>query len=81
MSDDAYKYFDGGYGEGVELVDGKPVRYFSLARRTRDDEPALAERIAALTGHRVRFGEWQQFEPVGRDLESASEVELFVICE
>lgn len=81
MSDSGNKYFDDSYCEGVEVKDGKPVRYFSMARRTRDDEPMLAERIAKLTGWSVTFGEWEQLEPVGKDFQSSSEVDLVAICE
>jgi hypothetical protein len=73
------KYFDDGYAELVQLEDGVPTRYCSLARRSRQDEAALGKRIEALTGFVVRFGEWEQLEPVGRDFESASEVALFVV--
>jgi len=75
------KYFDDAFSELVVVDDGIPVRYCSLARRTEADEPQLAERIRALTGHAVRFGKWDQREPIGRDFESASEVDLFVIAE
>lgn len=72
------KYFDESYTELVVTISGKPVQYCSVARRTGADETMLRAKIERLTGFRVSFGEWRQFEPVGRDFESSSEVELVV---
>jgi hypothetical protein len=72
------KYFDESFMELVVTMNGKPVQYCSVARRTRADETTLRARIEALTGFRVTFGEWRQFEPVGKDFESSSEIDLFV---
>jgi hypothetical protein len=72
------RHFDESWCDGVTLRDGKPVQYWSLAKpRSKEEEPALAERIFALTGFRVRFGEW--VEVMGDPRDGGAEVELFVV--
>lgn len=72
-------YFDDSYSAGVTLVDGQPVKYWSRADPPSSEEEARAirQRIFALTGHRVRFGEWQKlFEH--NPLDACSEVPLTI---
>jgi hypothetical protein len=74
---DELRHLNDSYSEGVTLRDGRPVRYWALGPpRTKDEEPAIAARILAVTGYRVRFGAWE--EVVGDPRDGGTEVDLFI---
>jgi hypothetical protein len=59
----------GGPGELVEIRDGVPVRFSSLSRDVPGEAQAraIAARIEALTGRRVRMEAWEVEEGDPRD--------------
>jgi hypothetical protein len=72
------KYWGDDYGEVVEMVDGRPVRYSSLGGIPGPEAAVeLAVRIRQLTGFAVRFGEWE--EVAGDPRDGQSTVALFVV--
>jgi len=73
------KYFDDSYTRLVRMRDGKPFEFCARGRPwEKSDEPALAKQIEALTGYRVRFGQWEHLYPYN-PMEDECRVPLTVV--
>lgn len=64
--------------DGITTRDGVPIKYDCWGSPRVGEVPRLVERIRALTGYTVTFGEWVFFN-VGHPYDHTSEVPLTVV--
>jgi hypothetical protein len=64
--------------DGITVRDGVPIKYDCWGAPREDQVTQLIERIRALTGYTVTFGEWVYFN-TGHPYDYTSEVPLHVV--